>query len=1375
MKKIISLLIACVVGLITATAQINSYSFAYTAGTYSEISGGTVVYSGAALGESSLSLENYAFASGRTLTNEIADVSGFPIGFNFNFGAQTFTHFVVSPNGFIYLGSSEPFKVDATSTTSVLVDDNRFTEGALNVLGFTRTTAWNKANADTEISYLLSGETGSRTLTVQFKKIILTLSTEVAFDIQIKLYEADSKVELVFSGFQAQSEFAWAEVGLKGDAAGNTKFLTRLAGNADTPQNWSAATAGVTGNFSLRYTVCDSGTTFTFTPPPACEAPTNKPTALQLTATSNSINGSFTAAEGVDKYLVLMTKEEISMIATDDKPAQDVTYNIGDIINNKWIVVAFSSNTTFSVGNLDGATEYLFALYSANTECMNGPKYSIIGPPTQDEIKTLPGAPQLSSEGGFRSLTLAAQADADNNPIIVAVNTGQWAIDNLYNQTNDGVFGTPTTDVNVGDRLAGGGTVIYKGPASNAIEVTGLKPNKLINFAAWSYSETLDTLSTTVNKFNITTWGELPYFLDFSQYKAYDIPESWEQEGENFQLTQNSTTQRGNLLEARITTASPENPVYSSVATQYIVTTEGNSRLVLSGKLTVTTGSTPVFTTVGYNDWHEKDSMVFSVKKFGENEYVPVLTIKKDNAQNFFPDASAAGLYSNITIPIEGLSNDTIQVKLAWTTHKAGTLLWDITKFIIEEKPLYEAPVNLTVNPASIVGSQATITWEKHATGTESAWEVRYRPINSETWSTPVETGETNYTFTTLPTEATVEVAVRAVVGLNLYSPWSFPPITFKTGYGLPYGENFDSYASSAAFTANSGWTLSSTLILWNSLALRFRLNQTSPPVTASALLPKLDFGDGSANYKLAFSLSKSGTVPDNDSIYVIDKTAEEEIILKKYSNTVSGNDTIVLEGFTGIKQLGFKVIENTRNTMAYFFLDDVSIFPTCPVAVTGAQASDITTDEAKVSWEGEAEEWLVFIRKAGETTKDFVVRTEKDSLFTGLEEATTYEVGITTSCAPGDTAKVTIVSFTTLTTIPCAQVTDIEATATTGSITLTWVSEAPQFKVRFREAGAETWTAERSIEGATTTTFIGLTHNTTYEYAIQTICSSAEGDFSDYTVVATIKTEEITCFQPTNIVADPLGYRSATLNWEGEATNYELSWAKSSEDWTVVIVNAKSYDLSNLTPQTSYKAQVRSICAEGDTSVYSPVYNFTTAAVPVCPIPTNLTAASITAHSAVLSWTANAANTSWDVRYRNSTVQDWTDTLALPNPSCELTGLVENTTYLWRVKAHCAETENESAYASQTNFSTIGTGIGSVSGDALKVVVSQYAVSVSNPENAYIERIRLYAIDGSLLQDFSVRSSDNVLIPTAITQKIAIVKVSGKDTQAVFKVAVKK
>jgi hypothetical protein len=180
---------------------------------------------------------------------------------------------------------------------------------------------------------------------------------------------------------------------------------------------------------------------------------------------------------------------------------------------------------------------------------------------------------------------------------------------------------------------------------------------------------------------------------------------------------------------------------------------------------------------------------------------------------------------------------------------------------------------------------------------------------------------------------------------------------------------------------------------------------------------------------------------------------------------------------------------------------------------------------------------------------------------------------------------------------------------------------------------------------------------------------------------------------------------------------------------------------------------------------------------VPDCPAPTGLTVDAITARSARLTWTADAANTSWDVHYGAAPLPDntadWTNIDSLTATSYDLTGLTPNTAYLWQVKAHCAGTETESVYAyPEEPFITADeTGLPSIAGgNNWKVSLSNHAVSVLNPAREYIDNIRLYSPDGSLLKEFSIRSSDNILIPISISQKIVLVKITGKNAQTVVK-----
>jgi hypothetical protein len=80
-------------------------------------------------------------------------------------------------------------------------------------------------------------------------------------------------------------------------------------------------------------------------------------------------------------------------------------------------------------------------------------------------------------------------------------------------------------------------------------------------------------------------------------------------------------------------------------------------------------------------------------------------------------------------------------------------------------------------------------------------------------------------------------------------------------------------------------------------------------------------------------------------------------------------------------------------------------------------------------------------------------------------------------------------------------------------------------------------------------------------------------------------------------------------------------------------------------------------------------------------------------------------------------------------------------------------------------------TGLTSVAaGNSWKVSLANHTLNVLNPAREYIDRISLYAPDGSLLQEFSIRSADNVLIPTTITQKIVLVKITGKNTTTIIK-----
>jgi hypothetical protein len=93
--------------------------------------------------------------------------------------------------------------------------------------------------------------------------------------------------------------------------------------------------------------------------------------------------------------------------------------------------------------------------------------------------------------------------------------------------------------------------------------------------------------------------------------------------------------------------------------------------------------------------------------------------------------------------------------------------------------------------------------------------------------------------------------------------------------------------------------------------------------------------------------------------------------------------------------------------------------------------------------------------------------------------------------------------------------------------------------------------------------------------------------------------------------------------------------------------------------------------------------------AIPTCFSPTSLSAAT-SATGAVLNWTANSAETAWEIEYGLSTfTQGSGTTAAVTSKPYTLSGLTPNTAYKYYVRANCGATNGMSAWAGPFTFST--------------------------------------------------------------------------------------
>ena len=99
---------------------------------------------------------------------------------------------------------------------------------------------------------------------------------------------------------------------------------------------------------------------------------------------------------------------------------------------------------------------------------------------------------------------------------------------------------------------------------------------------------------------------------------------------------------------------------------------------------------------------------------------------------------------------------------------------------------------------------------------------------------------------------------------------------------------------------------------------------------------------------------------------------------------------------------------------------------------------------------------------------------------------------------------------------------------------------------------------------------------------------------------LATAAQAAITCPKPTDLSATEITANSVMLGWteNGEATTWEIQYstdADNIDEGTTILVTENPYTLTGLTAQTTYYAQVRAVCGEGDYSNWSQTATFTT------------------------------------------------------------------------------------------------------------------------------------------------------------------------------------
>lgn len=266
-KKLIGILL-----LLTSTtllnAQVSVYNFTQSTGTYTAITGGTVVATATGTsGAASLDDVIYTIADGT-------------IPFNFNYDNNNYTGCKVSTNGFLTFGSTLP-SASGTTTGYTPLSATTAYMGAASPMGRNLNAYFFSGvpSQTGEIRYQTLGTTPNRTFVVQWKNFKTFNTSGTTFgpvlNFQVRLKETSNAIEFVYS-CSGNFGTSTAQVGLRG---ANNGFPTNLNNREviSGTNTWINSTAGTSNASTCAFSgslLPPLGLTYNFAPA-LCASPQN--------------------------------------------------------------------------------------------------------------------------------------------------------------------------------------------------------------------------------------------------------------------------------------------------------------------------------------------------------------------------------------------------------------------------------------------------------------------------------------------------------------------------------------------------------------------------------------------------------------------------------------------------------------------------------------------------------------------------------------------------------------------------------------------------------------------------------------------------------------------------------------------------------------------------------------------------------------------------------------------------------------------------------------------------------------------------------------------------------------------------------------------
>ena len=436
------------------------------------------------------------------------------------------------------------------------------------------------------------------------------------------------------------------------------------------------------------------------------------------------------------------------------------------------------------------------------------------------------------------------------------------------------------------------------------------------------------------------------------------------------------------------------------------------------------------------------------------------------------------------------------------------------------------------------------------------------------------------------------------------------------------------------------------------------------------------------ANPDAKLSLTGTATTESGwDYLYVYDGVGTDGDYIARYH----GNNQVVnVLSTTGPLTVEFTSDASGQRDGFELIAQCVTCYPP-----SGFTASDVSMDEATISWSGSADEYSVCVMFTDTT---YYTTTDTFITLNNLQPSSTYRVFVRSFCGTDSSALSQAFGFST----SCGQITidetnpwfeDFEsysggavsvgpcwATPETQQVNnglspfvyTGWSASAYSGANTLEMKGGPTMVVLPEFSNDINTLRISMWGNTTASYASDagTMALGYISDVNDASTFVAIDTIPATAFERTGTDAPHCDFIGP-------------------------------YDFSGVTPQAGLRIALRltgvATSATGSSTSWN-LDDITVSLIPGCPSPvkTSVSYSNVDGHNATISWVDHdATHDSWTVFYKANNETTWQSVIAGPTPTADLNNLDPETTYEVYVITNCATPDQVTDETNHIHFTT--------------------------------------------------------------------------------------